>query len=335
MFLIIGYGGEKTTRHVCAAARAQGVDFDFLDLQQVAESNAVIVEWDGESLALTLDERTFVFADYSGFYSRLYFQATGSPSRDASLSEVVSWVSAYLDWSDALVINRPSSGWSNFVKLHHTRELADVGFRVPRSVIAGSPGAARELVASGRWVSKPCSGTRSETVLVDDALCERMDLLRRTPTQFQEYIEGPDVRVHMLQGECFAVKIRTSSGIDYRYGEGDNWFSEIEVPEDVAARCATFCRRAKLVFSGVDFKLDHDGEWVALEANPMPGFDYYDRWLQGAISKRLVTILAQGATRPSPFIDRSRRPAPINPLLAGDKASTGFAEPLQERKRQG
>src|SRR6185295_14739178 len=214
------------------------------------------------------------------------------------------------------VFNRPSSGWSNFIKLHHARELAEVGFRVPRSLITGSPREARALLASGRWVSKPCSGTRSETVLVDDALRERMELLRRTPSQFQEYIEGPDVRVHWLQGECFAVKIRTSSGIDYRYGEGDNWFSPIEVPEQVAERCGDFCQRAKLAFSGVDFKLDHSGEWVALEANPMPGFDYYDRWLDGAISKRLVTILAQGATRAMPFIDRSRRPAPLNPLLA-------------------
>jgi glutathione synthase/RimK-type ligase-like ATP-grasp enzyme len=323
MFLIIGYGGEKTTRHVCAAARSQAFDFDFLDLQQVAESDALIVEWDGSSLALTLDQRTLDFSDYSGFYSRLYFQPTGSPTRDASLSEAVSWVSAYLDGSDALVINRPSSGWSNFVKLHHARELADVGFRVPRSFITGCPRVARELTASGRWVSKPCSGTRSETVLVDDALRERMDLLRHTPSQFQEYVEGPDVRVHWLRGECFAVKIRTSSGIDYRYGEGDNWFSQIEVPKDVAERCAAFCQRAQLEFSGLDFKLDHSGEWVALEANPMPGFDYYDRWLEGTISKRLVTILAQGALRASTFIDRKRRPALSNPLVAGDKASSG------------
>lgn len=322
MFLIIGYAGEKTTRHVCAAARAQAVDFDFLDLQQAVESNQVVVEWDGSGLALTLDERTFDLSEYSGFYSRLYFQPTGSPSRDASLSEIVAWVNAYLDASSALVINRPSCGWSNFVKLHHARELSDVGFRVPRSVITGSPRTARELVAEGRWVSKPCSGTRSETVLVDEALCERLDSLERTPTQFQEYVEGPDVRVHWLRGECFAVKIRTSSGIDYRYGEGDNWFSQIDVPADVARHCTEFCERARLEFSGLDFKIDASGEWVALEANPMPGFDYYDRWLDGAISKRLVTILAQGATRARSFIDQSRRPALKNPLLINDKASS-------------
>lgn len=170
MFLIVGYEGDRTTRHVCAAARAAAADHHFLNLGAAVETESVHVEWSAPHLAVTVGDERFDLSEYTGFYSRLYFQATGSPMRDAALSELVSWTSAHLDQSDALVINRPGSGWSNYTKLQHTKELADVGFRVPRSVITASAQVASELVASGRWVSKPCSGTRSETVLVDPAL---------------------------------------------------------------------------------------------------------------------------------------------------------------------
>jgi glutathione synthase/RimK-type ligase-like ATP-grasp enzyme len=320
MFLIIGYDRDKTTRHLCTAAADARVDFEFLDLGVAAEADRVGLAWNGSNLEVALGEKAFDLSDYDAFYSRLYFQGTGSARHDAALNEVVSWVGAYLEQSDALVLNRPASGWSNFNKLQHARELRDVGFRVPDSFIVGSPVVARALLSTGRWVSKPCSGTRSETVLVDERLQARLHLLERAPSQFQEYVEGSDVRVHWLRGECFALEIRSASGIDYRFGDEEGEFTEIDVPPAIAQRCAAFAKRARLEFAGFDFKRDAQGEWVALEANPMPGFDYYDRRLDGAISRRIVQLLAAGAAREEPFIENSRRP-PVNRVVPSPAAS--------------
>jgi glutathione synthase/RimK-type ligase-like ATP-grasp enzyme len=327
MFLIIGYGRDKTTRHLCAAAADARVEFEFLDLGAAAEADRVAVAWSGSNLEVALGEKVFDFSDYDSFYSRLYYQTTGSAQHDAALNEVVSWVGAYLEQSDALVLNRPASGWSNFTKLQHARELRDVGFRVPDSFIVGSPSVARALVSTGRWVSKPCSGTRSETVLMDERLQARLHVLDRAPTQFQEYIEGSDVRVHWLRGECFALEIRSASGIDYRFGDEEGEFTEIDVPAAIAQRCAAFAKRARLEFAGFDFKRDAEGEWVALEANPMPGFDYYDRRLDGAISQRIVQLLAHGSAREEPFIENSRRPAVnrVVPSLAASDSGRGHS----------
>lgn len=307
MFLIVGYAGDRTTEHVRTAACSALAEHDYLDLGAVVAEERVEIEWSGAGLHLRIGEKCFDFSDYGGFYSRLYFQATGSPVHDAALSEVVGWVGAYLDQCDALVINRPSSGWSNFTKLQHTSELRQTGFRVPESVITGSPEVAKRLLATGRWVSKPCSGTRSETVLVDEELHGRLELLAGAPTQFQEYIEGVDVRVHWLLGQCYPLLIR-ASGVDYRFGDSDKEFSDVEVPEHIAESCAAFCERAQLRFAGFDFKVDADGRWVALECNPMPGFDFYDRRQGGRIAAALVAALSEGQDLTEPFITRARRP---------------------------
>jgi glutathione synthase/RimK-type ligase-like ATP-grasp enzyme len=326
MFLIIGYARDKTTRHLCKAAADARVEHDFLDLGAAAEAERLALAWNGSNLEVELGERAFDLSSYEAFYSRLYFQTTGSARHDAALNELVAWVGGYLEQSDALVLNRPASGWSNFTKLQHARELRDVGFRVPDSFIVGSAAAGRELLRSGRWVSKPCSGTRSETVLVDERLQARLHVLERAPTQFQEYIEGSDVRVHWLRGECFALEIRSASGIDYRFGDAEGEFSEIDVPPAIAQRCAAFAKRARLEFAGFDFKLDAGGEWVALEANPMPGFDYYDRRLDGAISRRIVQLLAHGVGVEEPFIENSRRPA-VNRVVPSLAASDSQRAP--------
>lgn len=88
------------------------------------------------------------------------------------------------------------------------------------------------------------------------------------------------------------------------------------MPDEVARLCAVFCERAGLELAGFDFKLDAAGEWVALEANPMPGFDYYDRRLDGVISRRLIEMLGAGPGRREPFIERRRRPPLSSPLPA-------------------
>ena len=44
--------------------------------------------------------------------------------------------------------------------------------------------------------------------------------------------------------------------------------------------------------TGWDFKVDAEGRYWCLECNPMPGYSFYDRLGQGAVSRALVELLS-------------------------------------------
>ena len=53
-----------------------------------------------------------------------------------------------------------------------------------------------------------------------------------------------------------------------------------------------FCSAERLLFAGFDFKCNEE-KWYVLEANPMPGYDFFDRKCQNRISKKLLQLLTK------------------------------------------
>jgi hypothetical protein len=49
-----------------------------------------------------------------------------------------------------------------------------------------------------------------------------------------------------------------------------------------------------LVMAGWDLKLDSEGTYWCLEANPVPGYRLYDAVVDGAISLALIRLLTDG-----------------------------------------
>jgi glutathione synthase/RimK-type ligase-like ATP-grasp enzyme len=109
------------------------------------------------------------------------------------------------------------------------------------------------------------------------------------PTQFQEYVEGSDYRVQVLDGVVFAYKI-SSSGDDYRYS-ADTTMEEVKLDNDVEERCVRLCRALDLIFAGVDFRRTPDGQWYCFEVNPSPGFTYFENGAR-KVARSLATLLA-------------------------------------------
>ena len=107
--------------------------------------------------------------------------------------------------------------------------------------------------------------------------------------QLQEKIEGYDVRVHVIDRSFVAVKILTEAD-DYRYAAQQDIaveYEEVDCPQDLIIRAQEYMRKERLHFAGFDFRVDGDN-WVLLECNPMPGFDFYDKVVDGKISARLI-----------------------------------------------
>jgi hypothetical protein len=195
--------------------------------------------------------------------------------------------------------------------------MRSIGFNVPDTYIFGDTNDARRILKPDKsFISKGCSSIRTKVIDVGPELFADLDLLEFVPSQFQKKINGPDVRVHIIGKEAVAIRI-VSQNTDYRYDTSENEYSLIEVPSHILKLCIKYCKQEKLIFAGIDFKIDStDKKWYALDVNPMPGYDFYDRKIGNKISKALIKYLNKPNLRSSnsfpykidrPFIDRTRR----------------------------
>ena len=73
----------------------------------------------------------------------------------------------------------------------------------------------------------------------------------------------------------------------------DRRFQALDLPSHVKKDCLRVTAATGNLFSGIDFKVDEQGNYWMLEVNPMPGYDGYDRRLGGCISQSLVHLLTQ------------------------------------------
>lgn len=290
----VGYTTEKTFGYAVDALQARGVSLDVVDLSRIRDCRELRWSVSGGDLLLEIDNDAYSLAGYHAFYQRCYYAEIGDAQRQAVLSEFAAAVNAWLATAGGLVINRPFIGESNHSKLYHLAELRTCGFAVPETHLLSDPAIARRrILPDMRWVSKGCSGARSEVRIVDRALYGRFGQLGAVPALFQQKIDGPNVRVHALRRRCVGLRIDCSS-VDYRYpGENDTVeFSLIEVPMPVRVAMQQYLNHSGLAFAGFDFRIDAGtGAWYVLEANPMPGFDYYDRRCGGAITAMLAEAL--------------------------------------------
>ena len=148
----------------------------------------------------------------------------------------------------------------------------------------------------GRVIYKSLSAARSIVVRMTDADLGRLDQVRRCVTQFQEWIPGDDIRVHVVGKWVFPTEIRTSS-VDYRYAyqEGNTrMLRAVELPPEIARKCVALAERLGLVVAGVDLRRSLDGQYYCFEANPTPGFSFYERRTGQGICDGLIDLLARG-----------------------------------------
>ncbi|MDN5767233.1 MAG: hypothetical protein L0H96_10600 [Humibacillus sp.] len=215
-------------------------------------------------------------------------------------------------WSDvtpALVISRPSASASNGSKPAQLREIAACGFAVPETVVSNDPAVIRDFVsAHQRPVYKSTSGVRSRVRRLEARDFDRLASVTTCPTQFQEWVPGIDVRVHVVGAEIFATRI-TSTADDYRYATRQGLprarLDADDIPDDIAVRCQQLAARLCLPVAGIDLRVTPDAEWFCFEVNPAPAFAYYEAGTGAPIASAVAGLISAAETcactdRPAP-----------------------------------
>ncbi len=181
----------------------------------------------------------------------------------------------WADTASARVVNRPTAMESNHSKPWQLELIRRHGFSVPGTLITNDADSARGFARRhGQVIYKSISSQRSIVSRVTDSHRERFDDLVNCPTQFQQWIPGPDVRVHVIGSKWFACEIESSDD-DYRYSIGGRRLRRMDLPAECGRKCVDLTQALGLEFSGIDLRLTPAGEWFCFEANPAPGFTFF------------------------------------------------------------
>lgn len=251
---------------------------------------------------LRLDGDTYRLEDFNAVYTRLMDynllpEVEQLPADAPARIHCRNLHSALMQWYEIApgrVMNRSHEVSSNYSKPLQAQIIEESGFRTPETLVSNDRQAVREFKERhGRVIYKSTSYVRSIVSLLDDDDMDRLSALRTCPVQFQEYIEGDNVRVHTVGARVFATCISAAT-IDYRYaykqGEQET-LEEVGIVDDLADKCLALAARLGLEFAGIDLKVTDDGDVYCLEVNPSPAFSYYERHTGQPISRAVAEHL--------------------------------------------
>jgi hypothetical protein len=240
-------------------------------------------------------------------------------------------LTAWADVTPLLVANRPSAMAGNNSKPFQAAQATAAGFAVPDTLLTTDPEAVNQFWGKhGEVVYKSISGVRSIVRLLEEQHKTRFDHLATCPTQFQRRIRGTNYRVHVVGQQVFTCRI-TSTKVDYRYDSDDGRTIEsCTLPGDIAARAIALAELADLSIAGLDLMEGVDGRWYCFEANPSPGFTFFQRYTRQPIDRAIAELLCAGqaAVADGAGGRRQHRPdfQPVCEGLGGDDKPRRYRE---------
>jgi glutathione synthase/RimK-type ligase-like ATP-grasp enzyme len=204
---------------------------------------------------------------------------------------------AIIAWANltcASVVNRPEAMTANNSKPYQLSLISAFGFHVPETLITTDANGVRRFCKRHKnVVYKSVSGVRSIVSRLSALSSAALADVANCPTQFQEYVPGTDVRVHVIGESVIATEI-TSSADDYRYASRfglDLTMTPAALPDAVADSCRLIARDMHLLFAGVDLRRTSDGRWYCFEVNPSPGFTFFEAITGQAIAASVADLL--------------------------------------------
>lgn len=299
--LVCGVRQETPTLLLIKALKELDADFHVVNQEEL--SNHVQVRWsydnNGCKGTIRIKDEYLDIQNISGVFLR--FMSTehmpDAKKNEATLTKTRSVIISLTDLLDILpikVINPKYGMMTNFSKPNQSLMIRKSMFKIPDTLITNKPALATSFIEHFNFnvIYKSISCERSIVKKVKKNDIEQIDHIKHLPTQFQKYIEGNNIRVHVVGDQTFATEVTTET-VDYRYAhvDGDNAeLKPIDLPLDIKNRCIELTKRLGLVFSGIDL-IRNKNDYYCLEVNTSPGYSYYELSTGQPISQALATYL--------------------------------------------
>lgn len=308
MILIWGIPSEPPIRRLLDELDQLGEPYVMVSQRQFAQTDLhltidAVGNLDG---TLTYQGQTYPLSGLTGVYLRLvddevlpeFQHLTPADPLRTHARRLIQHLTLWTEWSGSRIVNRMSAMTSNNSKPYQAQFIRQHGFQIPDTLITNEPDLAQDFCRqyNNRVIYKSISGVRSIVQQWDPvADAEKLTLIRHCPVQFQEQVEGFDVRVHVIGELVIATRI-TAHATDYRYaiqqtGEAAT-LTPYDLDPDVAANCVALSQALGLDFSGIDLRIQPDGAVYCFEVNPCPAYSYYESHTDQPIAARLAEYLS-------------------------------------------
>ena len=310
MILLWGLPGDSPLTRVRSALCQRGAATTFIDQRNILDTEVELCVNGAVAGTVRTPNQVVQLDQVTAAYLRPYssvqvpvVERAGPFS--AAWQHAVGVDDALMSWADsapAYVVNRPAAMATNSAKPYQSLFIEAIGFAVPATLITTDPVAVKQFWAEHTdVVFKSLSGIRSIVSRLGECHIARLDRVRWCPTQFQQYIQGNDYRVHVVGDAVFASEI-SSAADDYRYATRQGHGVEVracELPQDVADRCRALTTSLGLHVAGIDFRRDPDGRWYCFEVNPSPAFTYYQAATDQPIGEAIADLLIRQSSAAS------------------------------------
>lgn len=306
MILVIGSVEEYHSKHIHDLVKKKGEEVCYLDSRLIP--NSLPVSWNASENdikgSLLINNKKIKLNEIKSIYWRWYYGISIIPSNNDPNSvyiaqmierESTSAVESLFSTLDCLWVNSLEAIEMHRKKSYQLYIMAKNGIRVPKTLITNNKDELMPFfeVNDGLLIYKPVrGGAHTEKIKQSDFSEERLNSLKYCPVQFQEYIEGVDIRVYVIGDKIFSAEIRAKT-IDFRE-DPDAKIIPVELPENVKQDCLKILDLMHLKFSGIDIRKNTSGEYVFIEANPSPMFTYFEGKTGFPISETLVQMLING-----------------------------------------
>ncbi len=302
MILIIGAPDEAHSAFMAQKLQARGAEVCYFDTRRFpADMHLSLAPGEGHPGTLTLDGRVVPLADIRSVYWRYHMGVHLPPEvQDPFLQgmlhrEIESALGSLFRMLDCLWVNSPDAIAMHAYKTYQLQLLHRAGLRIPDTLVSNDPEAVVAFYERhrGRVIYKPVrGGAHTETLQPADLTPDRLKELAKSPVQFQEMVDGVDVRVYGIGQDFFAAEIRSQT-LDFR-ADPHAAIVPVDLPEAVIADCRRLMEVLGLVYSGIDVRLTPQGKYVFLEGNPAPMFTHFEAQSGYPISDRLAELLMAG-----------------------------------------
>ena len=301
MILIIGAKDELHSNYIYEKLKKAGEDVSFFDTRQIP--NNLTISWNASDSEFKngyfkFAGKKFHFSDIKSVYWRNhygYYQplAKKDPQLYWLLSrEIESAFNSVFMASDWLWCNSLSAIELHKKKTYQLNLMSQSGIRVPRTLITNNREDIENFLEENndKVIFKPVlGGASTQAISKNDLTEEHLETLENSPVQFQEMIEGVDVRVFVIGNEIFPAEIRATT-LDFR-DDKDAKIVPVELPEKVKQDCLKIMPLLDLNYSGIDIRRTSQGEYVFIEANPAPMFIHFEQQSGYPISDTLIKLL--------------------------------------------
>jgi glutathione synthase/RimK-type ligase-like ATP-grasp enzyme len=252
---------------------------------------------------LAYEENYYRLEDFYAVYNRImdfrYLPELEKETPDSLKSEHFRIQhDAFIRWceiANARVVNRSSPMGSNYSKPYQSQMIREHAFLIPETLVTNEPDMVYEFYRKHKKVIyKSICNIRSIVQPLLDEDIKRLNRIRFCPVQFQQFIDGTNVRVHVIGKTAIATSI-TSEVTDYRYtymhGKEESLHA-MTLENTLYEKCVNLAISLGLDFAGIDLIITPDNQVYCLEVNPSPAFSYYESYTGQPVALAVAKYLA-------------------------------------------